>query len=934
MRVYLLFLSLFFCSITFAQNSITGIVTDSNNLPIPGANVKISGTSIGVSSDFDGGFTLKSNVKLPYVINVSAIGYGTSKMSITSSNQKINVKLSDEETKLDEIVVSASRTPERVLESPVTIERMGLAEVKNTTAASFYDGLENLKEVQFNTSSLTFKSINTRGFAANGNTRFMQLVDGMDNSSPALNFVLGNLLGISEVDVQSAELLPGASSALYGANAFNGIMFMTSRNPFNHHGISAYAKLGQTIQDAAGVNPYADFGVRMAFKANEHFAAKANITVMKATDWYATDTSDITRGNVSRSDQNYNGVNVYGDEVSTNLQGVGKALVALGKIPAGAVNLLPSENVSRTGYNEVDLTDNKIENVKTDFSLHYRPLGNENLEIIFQNKVGFGNTVYQGANRYMLKDFFMMQNKLEVVGKNFMARAYVSNEDAGNSYDMIFTGWNINKQWKDNSQWFGEYAGAFISAALAGVTDEKTKHDIARKVADTGRFLPGTPEFKKAFDKVTSDADFTQGSKFKDKSKIYHSDFNYNFKDKIAFGEVQVGGSARQYEMNSSGSIFTDEDGPIRYNEFGVYTQLTKKMVDDRLKLTASVRYDKSQNFDGNISPRVSLVYGAGSSKKHNFRMSYQTGFRNPTTQDQYIGLDLGPIALIGSAAENLSRYVEKLPVSAAGQALNGGSAVATMDGNDAYKNAYSASSVAAFAASKNPADLRVVQSSLVKPEQVQAFEVGYRSAIKKVSIDVNGYYNIYNDFISNERVVSPFYGKVGSDLTNPAVLQSIGALANGDRRAYQVYTNSDVIINSFGVGVGLSARVFGTYEIGANYNYAEFDFDQSSHPDFIAGFNTPKHKLKASLGNPKLFKNFGFNMNARWNSEYLWQSTFADGMIDENTVFDAQMSYGIPKISSVIKLGGTNLFGKEYIQVIGSGSIGRQWFVSWTINP
>jgi outer membrane receptor protein involved in Fe transport len=81
-----------------------------------------------------------------------------------------------------------------------------------------------------NTSSLSFKSVNTRGFATVANTRFMQLVDGMDNSSPLLNFVLGNLIGVSEIDVQSVELLPGASSALYGANAFNGILFMTSKS--------------------------------------------------------------------------------------------------------------------------------------------------------------------------------------------------------------------------------------------------------------------------------------------------------------------------------------------------------------------------------------------------------------------------------------------------------------------------------------------------------------------------------------------------------------------------------------------------------------------------------------------------------------------------------------------------------------------------------
>jgi outer membrane receptor protein involved in Fe transport len=276
MKIYLFVLSLFFCSVTFAQTTISGSVKDSKNEPVPGANVKVVGESTGTVADSDGNFTLSTTKKPPFTIEVSSVGYESKKMSVTSSNQRISAVLNDEETKLDEIVVSASRTPERVIESPVTIERMSLTQIKNTTAATYYDGLENLKEVHFNTSSLSFKSINTRGFSTVANTRFLQLVDGMDNSSPALNFVLGNLIGISEIDVANVELLPGASSALYGANAFNGIMFMNSKSPFTNQGLSFYFKYGQTSQEAAGVNDYYDFGIRAAHAFTDKFALKGN----------------------------------------------------------------------------------------------------------------------------------------------------------------------------------------------------------------------------------------------------------------------------------------------------------------------------------------------------------------------------------------------------------------------------------------------------------------------------------------------------------------------------------------------------------------------------------------------------------------------------------------------------------------------------------
>jgi len=947
MKIYYFILTLFFCSISFAQSTISGSVKDSKNEPIPGANVKVVGEPSGTVTDGDGKFIVKVTKKPPFTIEVSSIGFATQKIEVTSASQKVEVKMENQDTQLDEIVVAASRAPERVKESPVTIERMTIKDIKKTASPTFYDGLENLKEVQMNTSSMSFKSINTRGFATVANTRFMQLVDGMDNSSPLLNFVLGNLIGISEIDVQSVELLPGASSALYGANAFNGILFMTSQSPFDKQGVTAYAKYGMTSQNAAGNNLYYDYGVRVAHAFTKHFAAKANFTFMNGTDWFATDYRDkdlVNNVGRDRSFHNYNGMNVYGDEASTNLRSVGNALVGLGVISPAQASVLPNYNVSRTGYNEVDLTDNKVQNAKIDFSLHFKPWANDT-EIIWQSKFGFGNTVYQGANRYYLNGFFMQQHKLELKGKNFFVRGYFTTEDGGNSYDMLFTGLNINRQWKADNVWFGQYAGAYISSTLLGGATPDQAHAIARATADTGRLVPGTDAFKNAFNKVIADPNVLTGSKLVDNSYMYHSDANYNFKDLIKFAEIQVGGSFRLYELNSFGRIYTDYTSQINYNEYGAYTQIQKKLMEDRLKLTASVRYDKAKNFDGNFSPRVSAVYTAGAQKAHTFRGSFQTGFRNPSTQDQYIGFNVGSAVLLGSAPDNLIRYSETLPVtSPLGQALVGGTST-TINGNNAYYNSYTAASVQQFAAlaGTNPVAaaglLKKTNVGLVKPETVKAFELGYRGQVQKLSYDLNGYYNIYNDFIGNITVVAPTYG-TAQDAPNlllgptNAGVQSVDAISTGNTRAFQLYTNTNIEIKSIGFGAGLAYKLPRNFEISANYNYAEFDFDQSLDPSFEAGFNTPKHRIKGSISNDKLFKNFGFNLSARWNDEYKWESTFADGMIDAATVIDAQINYSIPKLKSIIKVGAANLGGQEYQQVLGAGLIGQQYFASWTITP
>ncbi|MGB0185647.1 MAG: TonB-dependent receptor [Flavobacteriaceae bacterium] len=939
MKTILKIFILLFGVVSFAQTTVTGTINDESGLPLPGANIIVVGTSSGAISDFDGKFSLTVSQNPPFTVQVSSVGFETATQDITTNNQDITVAL-NEGSVLDEVVISASRTPERIFESPVTVERFGIKEIKNTASADFYGGLENLKGVDVNTNSLTFQSINTRGFATFANTRFMQLVDGMDNSTPALNFPIGNLVGMIEADVQSVELLPGASSALYGANAFNGILFMRSKNPFDHEGIGVSIKRGVTTQDAAGANPYTDFGIRMAHKFNDKFAAKVNFGYLKGTDWAATSEVDSDMvGGTRATNPNYNGINVYGDEVATNIKQVGVALEGLGALPSGASTLLPDVSVSRTGYNERHLTNYNAESIKADWGLYYRPFEND-FEISYVGKVGTGNTIYQGTNRYNIKNFFQQQHKLEVRNDNFFARGYVVADSAGDSYDMVFTGININRIWKRDDQWFGEYAGTYVLSTLAGATNDQA-HAAARAVADTGMYMPGTPEYEAAFNRVTNDPDLEQdangvgGSKFQDASKYYHGDFNYNFSHLIDVADIQVGGSYRQYSLNSQGTIYTDPigDGTIDYSEYGVYTQVQKELElssELELKLTGSVRYDKSEFFDGFFSPRFSA--GLTVNKDHNIRASIQTGFRNPTTQDLFIGLDAGRAILVGSAPSNLDRWTRDYEVSVSGQ--NFAPAVITQTGAAAYNNSYTPTSVGAFAATQNADLLQVANPEVIKPEQVTSIEVGYRGKFGKTIVDFSAYHNTYEDFISQEVVLAPFYGNVLDDtVVFGGYTLSELALANGDFQAYSTYTNSKAPVKSYGASLGISTKVFGDFDLSGSYTYAKLDFDRDTYPDFTTNFNTPEHKFKASFGNTEVFENFGFNIAYRYSDDYYWEATFGNGVVPEFHVLDAQINLQVPSLKSTFKAGATNLLGDEYFTAFGTGFIGSMYYLGWTIN-
>lgn len=133
-------------------------------------------------------------------------------------------------------------------------------------------------------------------------------------------------------------------------------------------------KRGITSQEVSGDNTYTDFGIRAAHKFSEKFAGKVNFGYLKGTDWGADNETDKLFRGFTRDDLDYDGVNIYGDEVSQNMFSVAQILTktinpATGEpiLPAGAEALVPSVNVSRTGYNEKYLTDYNAESIKADW---------------------------------------------------------------------------------------------------------------------------------------------------------------------------------------------------------------------------------------------------------------------------------------------------------------------------------------------------------------------------------------------------------------------------------------------------------------------------------------------------------------------------------------------------------------------------------------
>lgn len=925
---------LFFQTIAFAQNvTITGNIKNaSTTIGESGVTVSVKNGSDRTKTDANGDFKL-TVPSLPVTLVITAVGFAPQEVTVSNAATPVNINLIVSTSIGDEVVVSTTRTAVRLGEAPVTVERMSSATIRNVPAPSYYEAIANLKGVDINTASLTFRTITTRGFISSGNTRLNQLIDGMDNQAPGLNFSVGSVIGLTELDVDNIELLSGASSALYGSGGMNGTLLINSKNPFKYPGLSYQVKQGiMHIKDPGGKtpSPYYDWSVRWAKAFSNKLAFKITSQYIKANDWEAYDYRNVSRTNVlSRvkagdrfSDPNYDGINMYGDETTVNI----RQLLQLMYLGAGSPPLnsnLPgqaytwgfalqntaNQNVSRTGYRERDLVDYNTQNFKLTGGLHYRIT--PTLEASWNSYFGTGTTVYTGADRYSLRNLKMAQHKLELRANNWFVRGYTTQENAGQAYQATALGRLLNEAWKPSfnqanpaGSWYPQYIFAYLGYKYGAqavppnvLGGEYGAQQFARGIADQGRLLPGTVAFNTATQNIKNTA-IPKGAKFLDRTDLWSVEGQLNLSDQFGFSnivEVIAGVQWKKYVLNSQGTIFADTAGKIKPVEYGFYTQLRKKLFDDILTLTLAARYDDHTNFKGRFTPRIAAVVRVA---PNNFlRLTYQTAYRFPTNQDQYINLNTGSAILTGALPEFQTFY------------------------NLNTNFGYTVESVAAYTASggTNPSLLVRHNYRNVKPETVETFEAGYRATIaRKLFVDAYVYRSNYNDFLARIAVQQSLTGSP-TGLLNPLTTRNISYVQN---------TNQEVKA----IGWGLTTE----FEMPRKfYLYGNVFSDKLRDvpAGVITNFNAPKYRYNLGLRNDNVYKNIGFNIVWRYQDDVFYESTFATGTLPAFGWLDGQISYRIPNAKSLIRLGGTNLLNNYKRTGFGNPYVGGLYYVSYGYN-
>jgi outer membrane receptor protein involved in Fe transport len=412
---------------------------------------------------------------------------------------------------------------------------------------------------------------------------------------------------------------------------------------------------------------------------------------------------------------------------------------------------------------------------------------------------------------------------------------------------------------------------------------------------------PGTTEFNELKGHITSTLFTEGGSRFYDKSALYHSQGERTF-DTDA-GQFRVGGNVRLYTPNSAGTIFSDTgDVVIRNYEAGIYGGWEQFYLDERLKTSVTARLDKNQNFQPLVSPAASVVYKAN--ENHTFRFSLSSAIRNPTLADQYLNYNVGRAVLLGN--------------------LDGFDSLVTLDNIVDY--------LAKPGNERLTHDFGYFDVDAIRPERVRTAEVGWRATLfERVFVDANYYYSNYNDFIGYIIGAKIVEGTTAIDRLK-------------ELQVYRVAANATEQVTTQGFSIGLNTFIGNYHSLSGNYSWNKLT--SAVNDPIVPAFNTPEHKFNIGwnmrnypIKNDK-DKLLGAGVNYKWVEGFLFEgSPQFTGSIPSYGLVDAQCSLtrnhliNNKKTTVTYKIGASNALNNKVYQVFGGPLVGRLAYLSIQIN-
>ncbi len=867
----------------------------------------------------------------------------TTLLSILLTNLVTHTFAQTDSTKaLNEVIVSASRIEESIFKAPISVTKVSALQLQNSPSIELISSLARYKGIDVSQSSWFVTSLSTRGFNSAKAERLLQLADNVEFMSPTSSLYGGNWMGTPDLDIDNIEVIYGANSALYGSGALNGVVLMTSKDPFKHQGL--------TVSFRAGSRALVDGQLRYAQVLSKRFAFKINANFIEGNEFLGDSDAAIkakTEGGLAGSDAannaygspfGWNKINYFGDVGST-----------ITNPDFTKFNDGKSYRIYMPGYRESELLGAnsgpkfgffgdgfKAGNVRLNPSLHFKI--DERTQASYEYRKSIGNGIFQSTSRFAWREMAYDLHKFEIKNDRWFVRAYSLYDFGGKAYELggvanalqntritdaannvfptvaanYFSAWN---------QIFAAACGTgFGGGILPGIQTPdavngsspttfslptiqggQSVENAAKLAFDLTQNLQIKPligdSVPSVFQKITSqvangvgdlkiNGATIKGAAFANTARNVDLSAQREFRFKTT--NVVVGGAYRSYLLKSNGTLFSDgvnsplnteERNGITNWESGVYGQIQQKLLDEKLTLALASRLDAFKNFGTKLSPRISAVYSAGN---HNIRANYSSAYRAPAQLDQYIYLDFGSILLTGNTENGFKGL--------------------------------------------NSAGTAPYEVKKLAPEQMKSWEIGYKALITKdLQIDLSYYRSRYSGFIGIVR----FQGR--EDGTMPegnftGTKTGDWAKPVGDRtrgRFIQTWANSDTVVTTQGAFVSIDYRLNKNISFYGNYTWAKI----SKIEGLIAGFNTPKHKFNLGA-NGLIVKDLAYSVNYRWSDTYTYFMPFDEGQINAFGTLDAQLNYHAKTLKTTFKLGGTNLTNANAITVYGSAPISRIVYV------
>ncbi len=868
---------------------------------------------------------------------------------------------------LNVVTVAASRTAERVMETPVTMEHIGAPQLQRTASIDLISGLARYKGIDVSQSSWLITSFSTRGFNSNKAERVVQLADYVDVTSPTASLYYGNWVGISDLDLASVDIVHGASSALYGSNALNGVMLMHSKDPFETPGLTASLR--------GGNRNLIDFQVRYAKVVSDKLAFKINANYFSADEFIASSDAAIKRvtsgglagadpsNNPQGSPLGWNAINRYGDQGSTVTNA---ALTAL--------NDNKPYRIYAPGYAERDLlwakapgdlftiwgNSYKAGNIRINPSVQYKI--NERIRLTYEYRYTFSNGIFQSSSRYAQRAMQYDLHRAELKGKDWFVRAFTVYDFGGKAYDLSGLGNGImgsvmaparadgGRYPTYGQNYFALWNQVFGAARTSGLADNSTLSNVyavnpdgnapqpyqldqaigggqsiaeaqalASRIAQ-GVMLPvGSKVFNDLRQQIVSGvgsievngARTVRGAAFANTARFY--DLSTQKEWQLTPGtNVVAGASFRTHRLRSAGTLLADGDkSPIAPGTNDV--QMRDRIVNYEGGAYGQVR----QNL---LADRLRLAFAG---RVDNFR-NFGTRFSPRASGVLSLGKNREHNFRMSYAQAyrqpaQLDQYIY----------LDFGSllVMGNIDGGFQGLNAVSTLP----SGQPNPNFLQPQTIKSLTPEQVNTWEIGYKAQILKgLYVDASYYRSRYRDFIGTLR----FYGRedglpatgapfpASDDFAKPATDRTRG-------RLIQVWANADQAVNT--QGVVLAADYYTPQKLHLYTNYTWAHIDEADTQGLILGFNTPTHKVNLGLDGTR--DRFTYSLNYRYQTGYTFFMPFDEGYIDAYGTLDAQIGYQVPALKSLLRLGATNITSANAISAYGSAAIGRVVYLGWLVG-